>query len=71
METGILEDECCCLIGMPESDDMVRRGMTPILIPTHLDSSKPINWDEPRGDLIKRAYWHCTIIETYAVLLVP
>ncbi|RDW84967.1 hypothetical protein BP6252_02557 [Coleophoma cylindrospora] len=24
----------------------------------------PIDWKSPRGDLIKRAYWHCVIMET-------
>lgn len=24
----------------------------------------PIDWDSQRGDLIKRAYWHCAIMET-------
>ncbi|KAG0650909.1 hypothetical protein D0Z07_2544 [Hyphodiscus hymeniophilus] len=29
-----------------------------------LVTCKPINWNDPRGDLIKRAYWHCAIMET-------
>lgn len=27
-------------------------------------SSNPIDWSTPRGDIIKRAYWHCVIMET-------
>jgi hypothetical protein len=27
-------------------------------------ASKPIDWNSPRGDLIKRVYWHCATIET-------
>jgi len=26
--------------------------------------SNLIDWDSQRGDLIKRAYWHCVIMET-------
>lgn len=26
--------------------------------------SNPIAWNSPRGDLIKRIYWHCAIMET-------
>ncbi|KIN04082.1 hypothetical protein OIDMADRAFT_118497, partial [Oidiodendron maius Zn] len=28
-----------------------------------LITCKPIDWDSQRGDLIKRAYWHCVIVE--------
>ncbi|CZR50703.1 related to acetate regulatory DNA binding protein FacB [Phialocephala subalpina] len=24
----------------------------------------PVDWNSPRGDIIKRAYWHCVIMET-------
>jgi len=30
-----------------------------------LVTCNPIDWTSERGDLIKRAYWHCVIIETY------
>lgn len=29
-----------------------------------LVTCNPINWDSDRGDMIKRAYWHCAIMET-------
>ncbi|KUJ22379.1 uncharacterized protein LY89DRAFT_575731 [Mollisia scopiformis] len=27
-------------------------------------AGNPIDWSTPRGDIIKRAYWHCVIMET-------
>jgi hypothetical protein len=29
-----------------------------------IESSNTIDWDSPKGDLIKRAYWHCVLMET-------
>ena len=32
-----------------------------------LVTSSPINWNSPRGDLIKRAYWHCFLMEWFVI----
>ena len=31
--------------------------------------SKPIDWKSARGDVIKRVYWHCVIMETSVISL--
>jgi hypothetical protein len=32
--------------------------------PLLIKSSKSIDWNSAKGDLINRAYWHCVIMET-------
>ena len=39
------------------------------MLPLPMKPSKPIDWDSARGDLIRRAYWHCAITETLVVPL--
>lgn len=38
---------------------------TPMRLEFLIGSSNTIDWDSPKGDLIKRAYWHCVLMETY------
>lgn len=35
-----------------------------------LVSSPSIDWNSPRGDLIKRAYWHCFLIEWFGFVCI-
>jgi hypothetical protein len=55
---------------MPGPHHVVGHAATPKAGSWLIRWSKPINWEDARGDLIKRAYWHCAIMETYVACFV-
>ena len=65
MALGFLENDRICLDGMPCFGHVVH-PLLPIRFVLFSDesSSNPPDWNSPRGDLIKRAYWHCVIMES-------
>lgn len=70
---GLLETYRLSVISLPSINHVVSCEQ-PVIdrnLLTDFNSSNSIDWRTPRGDLVKRAYWHCVIMETSGSTLFP